>query len=572
MASKDGLITLAGINSSQANQDAGKNEHFRSFAVKYPPRKKPKTEESVQDEEGKIELLGKRSLFKQVAALKSETYQRLLRLSPARQRDTGAKRLGAISTGLAKKSEIVVFNATASIPEPADIVAKLDLPENGEACDLDINETDQSEFSLAYCDEYNIYEQTFTYDFAKKKVEKRPKGPRRIHQMPFPDAMENPKSRPKFRCLRFLDGENLVALVNKPNKGGAEIRVYHMYPTGPAIEVQKKKLPYHIRQASGMDVCALDAQKNGDRQVVVAIAGQDISIEIFTTNFQSQTSTFSSFSNYITLKEVHGQQMTKLCFAPFHSPPRVSSSDDQKATGQSSAPRHPGPQTLRLASVSYGNTVVVDTFPLSPFDPSDKDSRYVLSHPGDEVFWWWAYFIIGSLVVVVTAFLFQSFMFGFAENDRGLFGLLPANVREFLDTPAGRGAKHYTLTTVSEPAVPGPTPVEVVTAKSGLRDAIAEHHGTPEDAQTTAVIVRDIPDDTTFDVHIHPDKETYLQEDTEAKHWHELEPHQRAYWKEKLIKAGQWAEHEGESILQGVLWSTYAGIVGDVAGEILREL
>ncbi|KAK6405468.1 hypothetical protein LTR95_018760, partial [Oleoguttula sp. CCFEE 5521] len=46
LATKDGLITFAGVNSSQAEQNAGKNEHLRSFEIKYPPRKKQKTEDA----------------------------------------------------------------------------------------------------------------------------------------------------------------------------------------------------------------------------------------------------------------------------------------------------------------------------------------------------------------------------------------------------------------------------------------------------------------------------------------------------------------------------------------------
>ena len=39
LASKDGLITLAGINSSESDQKAGKNEHLRTFDIKYPSKK-----------------------------------------------------------------------------------------------------------------------------------------------------------------------------------------------------------------------------------------------------------------------------------------------------------------------------------------------------------------------------------------------------------------------------------------------------------------------------------------------------------------------------------------------------
>ncbi|KAK4501250.1 hypothetical protein PRZ48_007057 [Zasmidium cellare] len=557
LATKDGLITFAGINSSQAQQDAGKNEHFRSFSIRYPPRKRQKTDDSNDSEDtGEIRPLGKRALLKPSKAPKKETYQRLLRLSPVQKLDQPGKRIGAIASGLAQENEVIVFNATVALPDEKDILTRISLPEKQEAADLDIALTPQGEFSVAYCDEHNIYEQTFRYDFDRKKAEKRPNGPRRAHQMPVPEGFQDPRSRPKFRCLRFLNSENVVALINKPNKKGAQLRVYHLYPTGPALEMSEMNLPSHIKQATSIDVCALDADKNGNQQFVLAVAGQDISIEVYTINYQAATDTFSSFKSYINMRDVHKQQMTKIVFAPFHSPPRAPNPGEQAAIGKNGEPlpkpalMHPGPQYVRLASVSYGNTVVIDTFPLIPLEPKDKDSRYVLSHPGDEAFWRWAYIIVISFCVLVTAFLFQSFMGGFSSSV-GPFKYLPDNVREFLDMPAGAAYNRGGYAKVSEDiAAP-------ISTAGSLRSAIDEHHGSPEDAQATAVVVRDVPEGDGIDVHVHPDKEKYLENDVHAKHWHELEEHQKSYFKEKLIKAGQWSEAEGETVLKGVLWSLF---------------
>lgn len=175
LATKDGLIVLAGINSSEKNQAAGKNEHFRSFGVKYPPRKKQRTEETKeQDVKSEWKTLGKRSLLRPG----KETYQRILRLSQPHKTQNGSKRVGAIASGSAKDSEVIIFNATNPTPDASDILTRIDLPENLEANDLDITESETSEFSVAYCADYDIYEQTLRYDFAekdpKKRTEKRP--------------------------------------------------------------------------------------------------------------------------------------------------------------------------------------------------------------------------------------------------------------------------------------------------------------------------------------------------------------------------------------------------------------
>ncbi|KAF1822958.1 uncharacterized protein K489DRAFT_388814 [Dissoconium aciculare CBS 342.82] len=554
LATKDGLISLAGINSSTADQKAGKNEHLRAFHIRYPPRKKQKTEEADSKQEGNITILGKRSFFKPSASVKEQTYQ------PRRQ-ESGNKRIGAIASGLAQEPQIIVFNATAMPPEEGDVIARIDLPVRSEAADMDIIFTDDSEYSLAYCDDYNIHEQTYQIDFASKKIDKRPRGPRRVHQMALPDTLSDMKSRSKFRCLRFLNDFSLLALANKPNKKGAELRLYHLYPTGPAMEVWHKTLPSHIKQAASMDVCLLDADEFGNRQVVIAVAGQDISIEVFTTNYSSSTETFTSLRSYLTMREVHEQGMTQICFEPFESPPRAPDVDPKaggKGEAMTTALLHPGPQYLRLASVSYANTVVVETFPLQPLEPKDKKSRYVLSHPADESFKFWSYAVIIGTMVLVGAILLQSVLSGGAGSAADLLSFLPPEV-QLVHTVE---VKHATAS--DEPVV--------ATSTADLREMLAEHHTSPEAAETVAVVVSEAADGSGIDVDTHPDKAEYLQENTDAKHWDELEPHAKAYWKRKLIKAGQWAEHEGESVLKGVLWSTYSGFVGQVAGEILREL
>jgi hypothetical protein len=572
LGTKDGLISLAGINSSTADQKAGKNEHLRAFHIRYPPRKKQKTDEANEIMEGEITPLGKRSFFKPSSSAKEQTYQRLLRLSPARRQETGNKRIGAIATGLAREAQIIVFNATAVPPEESDIVAKIDLPAQSEAADLDIIFTEGYEYSLAYCDDYSIYEQTYQIDFINKKTEKRPRGPRRVHQMPMPDTLSDIKSRSKFRCLRFLNDFTVLALANKPNKKGAELRLYHLYPTGPAMEVWQKTLPSHIKQAASMDVCLLDTDELGNQQVVIAVAGQDISVEIYTTNYSSSTETFSSLKSYLTMRDVHEQGMTQICFEPFESPPRAPDADASADSKKPSALLHPGPQYIRLASVSYANTVVVETFPLQPLEPQNKKSRYVLSHPADESYKFWSSAVIIATVVVVTAILLQSVISGKAGSTSELLSFLPPELRNFLQKPLTPSPVQPTVVHTIEVkhAIPSDEPVD--DSSTSLGDLLAEHNVSPEVAETIAVVISDAADGSGISVDAHPDKKEFLQTNTDAKHWDELEPHAKAYWKRKLIKAGQWAEHEGEAVLKGVLWSSYSGFVGEIAGEILREL
>jgi len=565
LGTKDGLVTFAGINSSQADQDAGKNEHLRAFEIKYPPRKKQKVQDDKSEAvKGEIKLLGKSQLFRKPMP-KSEVYQRVLRLSPAVRRGQNSKRIGAVATGMAKDSEMVVFDATSSAPGNSDIIAKIYPEEGAEVNDIDIAEPEEAEFSVVYCTDYDILEQTYKYDFNTKKAEKTPKGPRRVYQMPFPDALTDPRSRPKFRAVRFLNAQNMVVLANTHKGKGSELRILHLYPTGPATAMLQKALPSRIKSAVSMDVCALDVDKTGNQQVIVAVAGQDISIEIFTTNYQRASDTFSPFKHYITERDVHQHQMTKICLSPFH-PRTLSGEKDAEASIVKKTAG--GKKYVWLASVSYGNTVVVDTFPLSMLDPEDKNSRYVLSHPSDERIAKIAYISIATMMVLVTAFLLQSFLTGFAGINTGPFSLLPQSFREFLDRPAAaaRGYGHrveLSASSVIESDVP-----TVLPGTGRLRSLLASHAGAP-DRQGKALVVRSSDESGALSINVHPDQEEYLKADTEAKRWEELSEEQQRTWKDRLVKAGEWVEGQGEKVLIGVLFSEYAGIVGGAVRDAL---
>lgn len=562
LATKDGLVVFAGINSSMKHQNAGNNEHLRSFDVKCPPRKRQKTEASADQEKGSWELLGKRSLFKTSSATKKETYQRLLRLSPSQRRESGNNRIGAIATGMAKDSELIVFDATKAVPDPPDILTKVALNEGEEAGDLDISEPSEGEFSLTYCTDYDIKEQTLKYDFKSKKTERTPNGPRRVYQISTPDDVSAYSVRPKFRALRFLNASNVVALLNKPKRSGAELRVFHLYPTGPAIMVQQKDLPRRIKQAVSLDVCALDADKHGNQQFVVAVAGQDVSIEIYTLDYKSTTETFGSFKSYLTFRDVHEHQMTKICFSPFHRPAEATTPEQAKddATTKTTRTSKPGPQYIRLASVSMGNTVVVDTFPVSQLNDKDRSSRYVLRHPksfSEET--WWKIAIL-SLVLAGVAFLLQTIYSG--------FGLLSKDL-------------HKTQSPIDAP-VPAslilPAPSSDASGKERLHSLLSAHgveHPASTDTvsqQQSAIVLRPDSSRDSVTLDVHPDKEALLEAGTDAKHWHELEEHQKASWREKLKAAGHWVEDEGETIFKGILFSEYAGMMGQAAAGVLREL
>ncbi|KAK5001225.1 hypothetical protein LTR66_000001 [Elasticomyces elasticus] len=571
LASKDGLIALAGINSSTTERKAGRNQHLKSFEVTYPKERKTveKEKDGGADADGAITKLGRSELFKRDSRTTPETYQRLLRLSPAQKRERGSKRIGAIATGLAaqSESEVVVFDATVSTPESSDIITRISLEGKLEAADLDIASPEAGSFSLAYVTDYDVYEQSIEYDFNTKKSEIIPKNPRRVHSIPFPDVFETAKDRSTYRSLRFLTPQNILLLENKPRRKGAELHILHLYPTGPAMTLLRKTLPSRIDQAIGLDVCILDADNTENRQVAVAVAGRDRSVDVFTLEYTRSTDTFGGFKHFTTLRDVHPQGITKICFSPFHSPtrpPPPETAADGQSISTPQSTQHPPPQYIRLASVSLGNTVVVDTFALSPLHPETRNSRYVLSHPRDAKRQRNIYIAFISFVVLVFAISLQSY---FAANDgtapTGIRSFLPPGAREILGRPAhvaqSVGAE------ASAKAQAGAQKVEQAVSDSvpsprRLRELLRLHPADP--ANGKAVVLRESPDGSTalsFDVH--SDLEAYLKSDARARRWHELDEREREMWRRRLVEAGEWAVEEGEAILKGIVFGTYAGFV-----------
>ncbi|KAI5212569.1 hypothetical protein E4T42_02100 [Aureobasidium subglaciale] len=605
LASKDGLITLAGINSSEADQKAGKNEHLRTFEIKYPKKKQPSDEKQDTDtataQDGSISFVGKTSIFKPATGPKPETYQRVLRLSPTYKRDSPNRRIGAVATGLAKQSEIVVFDATRTPTTDSDIIARIPLRDNAEAADLDITELETNTFSITWATDYDVYEQTVMYNFETKKASFSPPNPRKVYTMPLRQDATKP-ARPKYRAIRWLGNEDVLLLSNLPGRSGAELSIVHFYPSGPAMQVKLKGLPGHVKQAVGLDVCSLDSDKAGNKQVVVAVASHDISIPVYTLDYNANTHTFGKFKRFTTLRDVHPLQMTCLRFSPFHSPVRAPAPEQDKKGNPIPAknPVHPGPQYIKLCSTSMGNTVVVDTFALLPSQPADRLSRYVLLHPSDEVRQRTTYGILIGFAVLVFAVLLQSVYSSdpFAPSFADIIPL-PASWQKTLAHPAGiadsMGRKGWepiadAASTVSSAvpaaassissavpeaasAISSAIPSAIASPGTKIADLLDMHFALPGGSSNDqkAVIVRDPGQGKSLAVHM-GDKQAYMAQDEKARHWHEFNEEEKKVWKSRLVEAGHWTVEEGETILKGVVFSSWAGFVGRVAGEVIREL
>ncbi|KAK7710913.1 hypothetical protein SLS57_008229 [Botryosphaeria dothidea] len=611
LASKDGLITFAGINSEEKERVADRNRHLRSFKIEYPPKRNRAAQEGgeadAKAQKGSVGILGKTQLFTpptEVAA-KKENYQRILRLSPAQKRESGSKRIGAIaSANFSPVSELVIFDATTAVPSDWDVIQRIRPKEGKDVNDVDICESPESDFSVAYCTDHQVFVARLTYDFEKKKATSitSAENPIPAYTLPFPDVFKKGTGRPTIKHLRFLTPHHILLCCNHAQRKGAELLILRKLPDTPGGVVWQKKLPSRIKAAGGLDVCALNADpETGAQQIVIAVAGQDISIELYTIEYSGRkTDTLSRFSSYTTLRDVHPIQMTKLAFAPYHSPWLSPSSADKPS-------KTPGPQYLRLASTSLGNTVVVDTFTLTPLAPKKPGSRYVLKGGPSVLLDRSLPILVIGFCLLVCLFCLQQYLDFMAvrtgqtpftlirvpqgiqdyiANARGGGPLLPPGARQIFDgavkrTPSASVVVEKAENSYAEAAEAAEEIVRKATTLH-LRTLLMAYvpdflkSGGEEEPKDTdkAVVVRagpteEDPEAAELSAEVHANRQSARSVDAHARTWAELDEERKAAWRQRLVRTGAWAVEEGEKVLKGVLFSEYAGFVGRTAGEAL---
>ncbi|KAI9886524.1 MAG: hypothetical protein M1823_001705 [Watsoniomyces obsoletus] len=375
-------LILAGINSSSAAQEADRNEHLRSFRIDYPSdggqaqttEKNEKASES--SEKGSIELISRRSLFRSSTATRKETYQRVLRLSPTYKKNVKF-RIAALATGLAPAGEIVFVEARSGTNDDL-LLGQIALEKGQEAADVDIINSADGSYDVAYCTDYEV--SVCHLDPSKKS---QALEPRCVYITPHPDVFASVKSRPTFRAIRFLAPGLLLLLANRPQRSGTELLVLR-YGQGLGEVISHTRLHRAMKAGIGLDVSNLGHHEGDEaKQFVVAVAGQDISIELLTLDY-NPTKQDCQLRHSTTFTNVHPLQMTRICMSSVILPPSEKRS----------------PMELKLASVSMGNTVVVHRLPLVEVTNSSSRPRYALAGPQES-----GYFRLSLLVLLLAIIL-----------------------------------------------------------------------------------------------------------------------------------------------------------------------
>lgn len=549
------LTAWAGINSSLAEQKTGNNEHLRIFKMDLPP----KQEIAARSEEkpvvlGKTSELASLSIFRAPASgVKNETYQRITRSLPSAK--TASEKLVAIATGLAPENEVVVLDASNG-SKPSER-ARIPLGKT-EAFDLDfapLNPNGRSE-SLIYCTEDKVYLQKL--DGTAK--------PEEIFETQESAAGFPSTKRPKLRSLRFLTSQHIVLLQNRPGRSGADLLILKLLSDGQrgGITLQKR-LNKTTKVAVGLDVCPLSNNEAGDRQFVLAVSGQNSSIELLTLDYAGGT--IKKFNSYGLLNEVHSGPITKISFSHFHSPPLPISKETR-------------PQHIKLASVGVDQTVVIHTLPLRPYPPQyDDKPRYVLNPPGSSETLQTTFSVFIALVVVgIAAFLMQAFseIRGAVPPLLGAPDWLNPRVSSMIArpyifaSPLPSEQIPSVVSTVTEyvrsiistdleslpsaSAIPGKLVDIIRNEQVAAVDGMAQR----------AIVMRDGASEVIAELHHVPDAVA-----AEAvKRWDDLTDHEKEGWKDRLSEAGHWSRHQGEGVLKGIFFGELAGMVGQVVGGV----
>ncbi|KAH7329374.1 hypothetical protein B0I35DRAFT_345443 [Stachybotrys elegans] len=506
----------AGINSSPESIAKGKNEPLRAMAIE---ASKARSSVGTKTPEAKISELSRTSLF---ANPDADTYQRLLRLSGS---------MGAAATAMGKEPQLAVFEAAGANP---NVKGVMELPREAE--DLDILQTGPNQYQVAF---------TYKYQLHVVNVGENSDDPHLVFEMP-----DDHGERPVFRSIRYLSPDFILAATNLPKRSGVVLYGLRLPEPGSGDMARlavTARIPRKI-SATAMAVANLSPPASpgaplGETQFVVAVAGHDSSVSLYTLKHVPATkiNLLAELYPLTTLKDVHGSaNITGLAFSTF-IPPKT----------------HIRPQHLKLASISLQKTVAVHSIPLKKHVDKTRTNkkgpprpvRYVVAmearSPSARPL-----VIALTIMVLIMAVVGQSIMemYGQGPTVLGVHRFLPSwhgTLRDFDHPPAALLEDDFIkkLAGAKQPEVG-----ETLVMWEADHPATAVGEGDAESAKKINV-----------DVH---DEKVHGP----GKTWEELGEEQKEAWKQRLQDVGAWTQGMGESVFKGILFGELAGAIGHAVG------
>ncbi|KAL9051363.1 MAG: hypothetical protein Q9162_006065 [Coniocarpon cinnabarinum] len=584
-----GLKTLACQASGRRDRQAGKDDHLLSVDFTYPSKTLSQQAHLVDAKkkglktQAEARKLGKTRVLSQKATTGKYANAEPVRLSPAKRRDVSTKRVGAVASKDADVSEIAIFDATKDVLDQSAVVDTLDLS-GKDAEDIDIWSSSESEFSIAWCQSEALYLQNFKYAFSQGTYQAEDR------KEVYKTASTHHRN---LKQCRFLTEDYIVALSGLIANRTSELLIMHRDGT----VTQRYPLPRFMRTCAAMDVVQLDRDPGtGAHQIIIACGGHDGSIHICFTEYNPSspipTSKPRKFSN---LNDVHNNSVCKLAFSPFF-PPRQPASSPMSIAAST--------QHVRLASLGImSNRVVVESIaltstPTTPFKATEEKGkpgtptvRWVLSSTTSESMLTWLGLMAIGLAVLVAAITFQRYRSAGAGDILAPLRLMPMkeyNIPGATPSAAGRSSvfskasEHLSASSaaaenegvaqvaqavnMAEQAIPSDTDIDDAKVQS-LRELVDEHSsdsGPGSDGETSGAqkVILVSPHSTVEDqvrVMVHEAGHKALDG---AKRFSELAEADRHTWLERLKATGRWAEEEGVTVLEGVVFSEFARDVG----------
>lgn len=485
----------AGVNSSPDSISKGTNEHLRTLSIEQPKARSSTSGSKTQSL--KIAELSRMSMFTEPD---QAAYQRLLRLAGG---------MGAASTAMGKKQQLAVFEASGSKPKVRGMV---DLPREAE--DLDIIQTGEGESQVVYCHKHELY----VVNVAKEVSE-----PQLAYTIPQDDS-----DRPSFRCVRYLTPQFVLAVSNLPRRRGVIIQGIRLPAASAGAPEAKARIGAAARinrpiNATALAVTNLTPPTSpgaflADTQFVVAVAGNDSSLSLFTLEHRVSDglTLLADLYPLHTVKETHGGgNITGLSFSTFSTPKT-----------------HLRPQFIKLASTSLQRSVAVHTIPLRRHAENRQRSpkappppvRYIVAMKSKAP---------SSIPLMMTFAVVILIMAVLGQASMEMMGRSPPIVHVHRVLPSWYKVPEQPRQPIQNEFAAGILGGgEKVVVSSGEEDQVR--------------------------VDVHSDE--MLGDMTS---WEDLAEEQKEVWREKLAEAGTWTKDMGEGVLKGVLFRELAGAVGD---------
>ncbi|KAF5975276.1 hypothetical protein FCOIX_7750 [Fusarium coicis] len=502
----------AGVNSSPDSIAKGKNEHLRILSV---DPSKLRTAVGAKTPDANISEVARTSLFENPDL---DTYQRLLRIAGS---------TGAAATAMGKEPQLAIFDVAGATAKLRSVL-KLDK----EAEDLDIVQTGETEFQVAYCYKYELY--------LVKVSAKETSEPQRAYVMP-----DDHGERPAFRAIRYLSPHFLVAASNLPKRSGVVIQALRLPKDGqPDARLSiNARIPRKI-SATALAVANLSPPASpmnalGDTQFIIAVAGHDSSVSLYTLEHTTggTVELLAKLWHLHTLKDVHGtDNITGVAFSHFQTPKNNLRQ-----------------QYIKLASTSLQKTVAVHSIPLakhvdkSPRNPKGppRPVRYVTAMKSRGV---------SSRGLGITMAIMALIMALVAQTVLELFG----RSRPVLGAQEIFPSWYGSLRSPDHP--PAAFLADEFLAKLAGRDIAKTATG-----ETLVVYEGDVPPATAGEDGQAPELKLDVHEPSvhgPGKTWEELGEEQKEAWKARLKEAGAWTQTMGENVFKGILFGEIAGAVG----------